>query len=126
MREESNTGDIFLIVVAAVARPEFLVDEHRLHVTLREIARRIGMNPITDSSVLAASNNPGLEGYLAIDTSNITISTYTAPLRLVACVHSCRMFDSRAVISCLREFYEFAGCLQRVVNECDLEVVNER
>lgn len=117
---DDSTGDVFLIVTASVPRVELLTDTHVLADTLRGLVQQIGMNPIAEPQVLTATNNPGLEGYIPIDASNITISTYTHIPRIVLAIHSCRDFEQAKVIAFIKQRYECEALRYRVVLENEL------
>lgn len=122
MREKAeDNGDVFLILTGVVRRVELLTDIGLLQSTLQGLVTHIGMHAINEAQVVAAVNNPGLEGYIPIDASNITISTYTSTPRLVACLHSCRPFDHEKVIAYITARYECVKCTYRVVRESELE-----
>ena len=105
----SNNGDKFLLVEGICLDETLLTDESLLTNTLLNLPPVIDMRPIREPIVSKAKNNPGLEGYVPIDESNITISTYTNNPRLVACIHSCKDFDSERVIDYLKKQYPCLG-----------------
>src|SRR3989338_8060746 len=90
MEHIESVGDFFLIYVGLGSENRFLT-KPLLKKILRRLPPMMGMTAIRAPLVSEAKNNPGLEGYIPIDTSNITISTYTTGKpRVVACIHSCR------------------------------------
>lgn len=97
----TGTEDYFLLVAGYPSDDTYLVDKDHLYGILEALPREIGMNTIQAPVVLEATNNPGLEGYVPIDESNITISTYTNHFRFVASIHSCSAFHYPAVIDFL-------------------------
>ena len=70
--------DAVLIAVGHSNGANRLNSRWLLRKVLREVVNTIDMRIIKGPIVSEAENNPGLEGYAAIDKSNITISTYTA------------------------------------------------
>ena len=117
----STLVDCFLLVTGYPENPKSLVDKAFINKTLEEIPKIIGMNTIRDPVVLEASNNPGLEGYVPIDESNITISTYTNDSRFVACIHSCKHFDFEKVVDYLNLRFSTIRIAVKYVNEHDFE-----
>jgi hypothetical protein len=101
--------DVFLLVSAQTCRPELLTDIRHVATVLEEIPRLIGMRPIGHPQVLRAENNPGLEAYIPLDLSSITISTYVNPARIVIVIHSCRGFDHELALEHVRESF---ACLK--------------
>ena len=115
-RDDSLSDDLFLLLTARCSDESLLTDENSLIALLGTLVDAIDMKPLQTPYVCAAVNNPGLEAYVPIDASNITISTYTIHPRMVICIHSCRRFSSVAVISVLTEIYgcyEIKHCLCR-------------
>ncbi len=106
MSEKSSKGDSFLLVTGTCEDVEMLVNEEYLFSILKELPQKIGMKALLEPKITIARNNPGLEGYIPIDTSNITISTYTNH-RIVACIHSCNDFKYSDILNFLKEKY---GC----------------
>jgi hypothetical protein len=104
---DNSDADYFLLATGFCENRERLQDKAFLTSLLRELPNQIGMTAISEPTVSVASNNPGLEGYVPIDLSNLTISTYVNNSRLVACIHSCKEFDFQAVLYSLKTWY---GC----------------
>ncbi len=102
----SDKGDKFLLVKGVCLDEALLTNESLLADALRNLPSVINMNPIREPIISRAKNNPGLEGYVPIDESNITISTYTNDPRFVACIHSCKDFDSQKVIEYIKKQYQ--------------------
>ncbi len=101
-----DAGDYFLLLSGEPTDAAVLTDSALLQSVLEDFPGIIDMHRLCAPVVTVAENNPGLEGYVAIDASNITISTYvTSPLRIVACIHSCRPFASEGVIEHLRRAF---------------------
>ena len=71
--------------------------------------------------MLVANNNPGLEGYVPIDQSNITISTYTNRPIFVASIHSCSQFDYKAILAYLKNVYQPKSLRYKYITETDLK-----
>jgi S-adenosylmethionine/arginine decarboxylase-like enzyme len=103
---EEKHIDFFLLLVGKSLDINLLEDEELLSEILRLLPIEINMKPIREPIISGAIGNPGLEGYVPIDTSNITISTYTETKRLVVCIHSCKEFDYMKVISIFRKKYQ--------------------
>ena len=101
-----SKGDQFLLCTGFCPDSRLLTDKSLLKSVLKNLPQIIGMNAIREPIVSEAKNNPGLEGYVPIDASNITISTYTNNPRIVASVHSCNEFDYKKVIDYLKEKYD--------------------
>ena len=118
---EPNKGDAFLLLTACVEDKDRLTDSNLLRDVLEQLPKSIDMNTIRDPIVVVADNNPGLEGYVPIDASNITISTYTSPARIVACIHSCFDFNTSRVIELLRKYYGLKEIRTRYLREFDLQ-----
>lgn len=98
-------GDVFLLASGFTEDSKLLRDEAHLRAVLCRMPGLIGMNFLRDPLITIASNNPGLEGYVPIDLSNITISTYTDNPRVVLCVHSCQHFNAEVVLNFVRESF---------------------
>ncbi len=103
---ESKNGDTFLLVRGVCPDNNLLNDRYLLKKVLRNLPPAIHMGILREPIISTADNNPGLEGYVPIDESNITISTYTKNPRLIACIHSCKDFDSKKVIGYLKSQYK--------------------
>src|SRR4051812_27461657 len=93
-----STGDIFLLISGLTKNSDLLTNEAHLLAVLSQMPGLIGMNALCEPFIIVASNNPGLEGYVPIDMSNITISTYTENPRVLVCVHSCQTFNTEVVL----------------------------
>jgi len=94
----SGRGDPFLLITGDCSNPKLLTDKVFLSNILKNLPKIIGMNAIRKPIISKAKNAPGLEGYVPIDVSNITISTYIDNPRFVACIHSCKDFDCNKVL----------------------------
>ena len=116
--------DKFLLLTIRCLDETYLTDERILRELLIDLAGAIGMNPINAPSVCRAINNPGLEAYLPVDASNITVSTYTSSPRIVACIHSCKPFELSAVINVLRKVSDESGIRYHFCRESDFEVIS--
>jgi S-adenosylmethionine/arginine decarboxylase-like enzyme len=101
----NDEGDFFLLASGRTQAEEKLVDESHLRNVLRKIPSLIEMSAIFEPVVHVATNNPGLEGYVPIDLSNITVSTYTDPPRVVVCVHSCQQFATQPVLDYIKQAF---------------------
>lgn len=115
----NSNGDVFLLASGRTWDVNLLVDEAHLRAVLRRLPGLIGMNFLRDPLITVADNNPGLEGYVPIDMSNITISTYTEDPRVLICVHSCQPFDAEAVLSFVRESYRCDEMRSLLVKEVE-------
>lgn len=98
-------NDTFLLLTGSCKEVGLLKNQELLYNVLEQLPKIINMNTIRKPIISVAKNNPGLEGYVPIDASNITISTYTDSLRIVACIHSCNNFDYKRVIDYLENEY---------------------
>ncbi len=98
-----NEANLFLLVSGICEKITFLTDKKLLSNVLRDIPKIIGMNVLRNPIISEAHNNPGLEGYVPIDESNVTISTYTKNARFVACIHSCKYFNIHSVVNYLKK-----------------------
>lgn len=103
MSDKIDKGDSFLLVTGTCEDVEMLVNEEYLFSILKELPQKIGMKALLEPKITIAKNNPGLEGYIPIDMSNITISTYTNNHRIVACIHSCKDFKYDDILNYLKE-----------------------
>lgn len=119
--EESPGNDVFLLLAGVVDSPDTILDEGLLLELLATLPAEIGMNALSEPIIAVARGNPGLEGYVPIDMSNITVSTYDNNNRVVACIHSCREFDFTKALSIFRQFYQCSKIQYRLVLETDLE-----
>jgi len=120
----SSKRDVFLLVSGDVEEADLLTNGQLVEQTLRGILSLIGMNAISAPLVFQAKNNPGLEGYIPIDASNITISTYLDPPRIVACVHSCNAFDKGAAVRYLKAQFRCGEIRFRWITEQELEAAD--
>lgn len=102
-------NDIFLLITGYYKDVNLSTNQELLYNVLKKLPGKIGMNAIIKPVISEAGNTSGLEGYVSgyvpVDISNITISTY--PNRIVACVHSCKDFNPKKVLDFLKESY---GC----------------
>ncbi len=121
MVHQDNHGDVFLLVRGSGVELSKLVDKQFLYRVLEGLPNAIGMQPIQPPLVLEAHNNPGLEGYVPIDASNITISTYTQQPRFVAAIHSCREFPADAMLAHLQEIFGATEITYRYILESEFE-----
>lgn len=113
-------GDVFLLLSGACNELELLRSKSLLEEVLSRLPPMIGMNAISLPVVTTANDNPGLEGYIAIDTSNITVSTYVESPRIVICVHSCKPFDGDKIRTFLTAAYKCESFKWRWVHESEL------
>ena len=104
--DKMKDNDVFLLGCGETDRHDLLTDEAHLSSVLRRLVEAIAMRAINEPIVTKAESNPGLEGYIPIDLSNITISTYLNPSRVVFCIHSCTRFETRTVIELIAQAYE--------------------
>lgn len=100
-----NRQDNFLLISGKCKDLELLTNQTALARTLNNLPSLIGMRALREPIISEAPNNPGLEGYVPIDTSNITISTYTQEQKVVACIHSCREFEWEIALNYLKKEY---------------------
>ena len=114
-----SAGDVFLLVSGSTRDSELLTNRPHLHSVLCRMPGLIGMNFLREPLITIANNNPGLEGYIPIDMSNITISTYTENPRVLVCVHSCQPFDSEAVLNFVRESFRCDEIRSLLVKEVE-------
>lgn len=121
MNDKSGTVDYFLLAAGYLTDVDRLVDKEFLYQVLEELPQRIQMNAIQKPIVLEATNNPGLEGYVPIDESNITISTYTNKYRFVASIHSCASFRYADVIEYLMEAFQTSDVTYHYISETDFD-----
>jgi S-adenosylmethionine/arginine decarboxylase-like enzyme len=119
MHQKYYSGDCFLLATGYLPDANSLVDKDFLYRVLEELPKKIQMNTIQKPTVLEATNNPGLEGYVPIDESNITISTYTNHPRFVACVHSCSDFNYQDVLKFLMESFQTNKITYSYLHEAD-------
>jgi len=119
-------GDRFLLASGRTLAKARLSDAKLLRLALSKMAGLIGMKPLRQPVVTRAYGNPGLEGYVPIDASNITISTYTREPRVVLCVHSCRSFDIAELLEYLRECFECVEIRSASAVEEDFHPWNEQ
>lgn len=103
---QRDKGDQFLLCTGFCLNTKILTDKSFLKSIFKNLPQIIGMNAIREPIISEAKNNPGLEGYVPVDTSNITISTYANNPRFVACVHSCNEFDYEKVLAYLKKKYD--------------------
>lgn len=97
--------DLLLIFSGQASSESSLYDEAALEQVLLTLPSLLGMKALRSPVVTAAISNPGLEGYVPIDTSNITISTYSSSRMVIGCLHSCREFDGDRAIEFLAESF---------------------
>jgi len=122
---QKNPGDAFLLITGEVESIKLLTDKQLLRETLQSLPNIIHMNTITEPIISEAANNPGLEGYIAIDESNITISTYTDTPRFVACIHSCNDFNYTKVTTFLKKQFQCKKINLLYVHESDFKNEND-
>jgi S-adenosylmethionine/arginine decarboxylase-like enzyme len=121
MSDHAPSGaDVFLLISGSTDDVQLLTDQAHLREVLAQIPPLIEMNTIREPLVLVASNNPGLEGYVPIDMSNITISTYTDDPRAVVCIHSCKDMKVDAVLRFIRESFACKSVRSLIVKEAQL------
>ena len=121
MASSNDTGDVFLLVSGCVRARGRLTDASDLRAILRELPPLVGMRALHEPVVHVATNNPGLEGYVPIDLSNITVSTYTNPPRVVACIHSCQGFEVEAALDFIKNAFACDVIRSAIVREGDLK-----
>ena len=119
--ENNLNNDMFLLISGNTLRHEKLTDQKFLYKVLKNLPLLIGMNTIRKPLVSVANNNPGLEGYVPIDESNITISTYTNAPRIVACIHSCNEFDAQKVVNYLKKEFVCSEIKFLIIRESDFK-----
>lgn len=102
-------GDRFLLASGRTFAKAKLSDAKLLELALAKLVELIGMKPLRQPVVTRAYGNPGLEGYVPIDASNITISTYTVDPRVVVSIHSCRTFEAEPIFDYLQQCFD---CLE--------------
>jgi S-adenosylmethionine/arginine decarboxylase-like enzyme len=115
------TGDVFLLASGLTKDSELLTNEAHLRAVLSRMPGLIGMNFLRDPLITIANNNPGLEGYVPIDMSNITISTYTENPRVLVCVHSCQPFNTKVVLDFVRDSFQCREIRSLIVKEMEFE-----
>jgi len=124
MNLNQKKGDKFLLIKGVCVDEKLLTDKILLSEILRNLPSVINMNPIREPIISQAKNNPGLEGYVPIDESNITISTYTNDVKFVACVHSCKDFDSQKILDYLKKKFQCKDIRFLSCHESDFRGVN--
>ncbi len=102
MKHKPDDGDAFLLVTGDSPNLDLLIDTTLLSNVLKTLPTAVNMHALIEPIITEAYANPGLEGYVAIDASKITISTYTINPRFVADVHSCNDFDYHSVLAYLK------------------------
>lgn len=112
-----NKSDRFLLLTGYCNNIRKLTDEKILSSIMINLPKIINTKVVKEPIITTMYNEPGLEGYIVMDTSNITISTYTLTQKLVAAIHSCKNFKYEKVIDYLKENFElnnikFLYCLE--------------
>lgn len=118
------TDDCFLLLTARCSNARILTDEGRLADLLTRLVEAIDMNPLKTPAVTQAFNNPGLEAYVPIDDSNITVSTYTNSERIVICIHSCKPFETARIVRTLTEVADCSQIRQQLCRESEFKEVD--
>lgn len=116
-----NAKDSFLLCTGFCVDKKILTDKIFLSDILKSLPKIIGMNMIRKPLISEAKNAPGLEGYVPIDVSNITISTYIDNPKFVACIHSCKEFDYKSVIDYLKNKFRCRDMKFLYFHESDFE-----
>jgi S-adenosylmethionine decarboxylase len=115
------SGDVFLIIKGVCLDKKVLTDQTLLLDTLVALPRLIGMNALISPIINHAQpDNPGLHGYVAIDTSNITFRSYEKNQRIIANIHSCKDFDINTAISYINDQYKCSSIKALRITESDL------
>lgn len=114
-----NNNDSFLLLSGFCPDTRLLTNQKLLYNILGMLPELIDMKSIRKPIISIAEGNPGLEGYIPIDTSNITISTYTKNPRIVACVYSCKEFNHEKVLDYLKEKYNCSNMKFLYCHESD-------
>lgn len=117
----TNFKETFLIFIGYCRNEINLTNRELFYSLLKYLPQLIEMKAIGDPIISAAQNNPGLECYVPIDTSNITISTYTNELKIVGCIHSCKDFNYNKVIKYIKSSFDFVDIKFLTFYESDFE-----
>jgi len=116
------SDETFLIFIGVCKDKGCLVDVNHLSNVLQQVPNHIQMSSIGKPIVTVANNNPGLEGYLPLDTSNITLSTYTNNNRIVGCIHSCKHFDTDIIMTYIQKEFNCTMLSVKQIKEHDLSL----
>jgi hypothetical protein len=114
------SDETFLLFIGVCEDAGLLMDQGLLGAVLMRLPELVGMQIIREPVVGIARGNPGLEGYVPIDTSNITLSTYTCGNRIVGCIHSCRRFDIDPILTYIRNQYVCTRLAYKLVSENEM------
>ena len=112
--------DAFLLFAGFSCHKGRLTDAKLLFDVMKTLPTLIHMRAIGQPTVTEATENPGLEGYVPIDLSNITLSTYVDDLKIVGCVHSCKQFDFSLLLKYIQRKYGCAKLGFKCVGEQDM------
>jgi len=86
---------------------------------LLDLVKITGMKAITEPSVFYYENKEkeesGITGFVIISDSHISIHTYPFKKSLYLDLFSCRNFDSKEIINCIKEIFEPERLTKRII-----------
>lgn len=87
-------------------KKETLVDMGLLYKTLEDLPERIGMKKMILPYIVVGASDPGLTGFVIIETSHISFHSFSEEKTLYIDVFSCLEFDCEKVISYLENIFQ--------------------
>ncbi len=107
IKKLGNEGGVHLIINAKQCSLKKLNDMHFIYNLLDTVPKKIGMNKLTlPYLVKGADYDPGITGFVIIETSHISIHTFTDKNFAAMDVYSCRNFDVHKLATLIKKELE--------------------
>ncbi len=101
-----SNKNYFISIIGFSKNEKLLSDKKLISTILKNLVEIADMKATREPVITKIENEPGLEGYIPIDTSNITISTFLLTRSIVAGIHTCKNFDYKKVIIYLKDSFD--------------------
>jgi S-adenosylmethionine decarboxylase len=97
---------IHLIIDGFKCNKERLNDKALILAILDQLPEQIGMKKLSKAVVVKGRGKPGWTGFVLIETSHISIHTFTRENYIAIDIFSCKKFNSKQLIDFFKETFE--------------------